>query len=90
MIYDQCNMEELEICAMVARSLWTRRNALVHGESFVHPNKFVSGAEDSLQQYKKAQLSGGINDPILEPAMVEKWTNPPSGKYKVNWVIAID
>ena len=74
----------------MARGIWTRRNAIIHGEDFDHHNAIVRRAVESLDQFRLVQDASRINDENTRPSKEEKWMNPPSGRHKANWDIAID
>jgi hypothetical protein len=86
----RCNTEETELCAVVAKGIWTRRNGVVFREDLIHPDVLIRGATNSMQQFK---LTKEYKDLVSNPEREmenEKWKNPPAGMYKVNWDIAID
>jgi hypothetical protein len=86
----RCNAEEAELCAVVAKGIWTRRNGVVFGEDFVNPDALIRGATNNLQQFR---LTKEYKELASNPEMEmenEKWKNPPAGMYKENWDIAID
>ena len=75
---------------VIAKGIWTRRNGVIFGEDFVHPNAIVSGATNSLKQFK---LTKEFRDLEIIPVEIidnEKWSSPPIGMYKVNWDIVIE
>jgi hypothetical protein len=50
---ERCSMEEIEICAVIARAIWTRRNAVVHGEAF---RAFKCIAEEGSGKFKAVPI----------------------------------
>jgi hypothetical protein len=46
----------VEFFAVVARRIWMRRNATVHGVAFVDPNQLISQARVALEDYKQANV----------------------------------
>ena len=89
-MFKRCSMEEFELCAIVARGIWTRRNVAVHRDDFEHPNVIVRKASENLNQFRLVQMFGRKNKDSTRAKVEEKWTNPPSGRHKANWDIAID
>jgi len=37
-LHDYCKWEDLALWAVIARTIWFRRNSVVHNGSFTHPN----------------------------------------------------
>ncbi|XP_059436480.1 uncharacterized protein LOC132169465 [Corylus avellana] len=81
--------EEMEIKVVVARSIWLRRNALVHGEKVSPSNVVVKNAIDSLEAYRTAnsQIKGVIE---RDNTKVLHWKAPKDDFVKVNWDAAVD
>jgi hypothetical protein len=48
----RCNEEEIELFAVIAKAIWARRNGMIHGEEFIHPNTMVNRAVNSWNQFK--------------------------------------
>jgi hypothetical protein len=92
-IFARFELEEVELFAEIARRLLFRRNDVVHGGNFSHPNEVIGTATTLMTQYRTAQnlvLVG--REPLnglLEPLMV-KWSPPPVGVVKANWDVAVD
>ena len=42
---DRCTQEEIEFHAVTTRKIWFRRNTVVHGGEFLHPNILINEAE---------------------------------------------
>lgn len=40
-LHVQCDSQEMDIFAVIARRIWLRRNLMDHENSFIHPNKVV-------------------------------------------------
>lgn len=43
-LQNRCSREEAELCAWIAWGIWTRRNTVLHGGVFTHPNQVVRNA----------------------------------------------
>ncbi|XP_042969016.1 uncharacterized protein LOC122301687 [Carya illinoinensis] len=48
---------ELEECAVMMRGIWSRRDDLMHGKGFKHPNNIIQGAKADVLSYKDANGS---------------------------------
>jgi ribonuclease HI len=80
-----------DVClvAVLSKKIWMRRNSVVHGGIFAHPNQLVQEAENLLTTF------GGlhnVHDQVSHGVEVGpvKWKAPPFGRYKVNWDVALD
>jgi hypothetical protein len=82
----RCSMEEIEMCAVTARAIWTRRNAVVHGEAFEHPNILLRKARESLRQFQSMQIGSNTGEEAPGTGTTQKWAGPPNGSYKVNGI----
>ena len=45
--------EELELFVLTTKGIWKRRNDVVHGELFTHPNVVLKKASDMMKQSHK-------------------------------------
>jgi hypothetical protein len=72
-----CNEEEAKLFAIIAKAIWARRNGMIYGEDFIHPNAVVNRAVNSWNQFK---LTKEYRDAKHGPSKIsenEKWTGPP-------------
>lgn len=53
----------------------------IHEGDFVHPNLVFRGAEDSLDEFRRANLKEGDRG---------RWKNPPIGMIKVSRDVALN
>ncbi|GLT69541.1 hypothetical protein SLA2020_416850 [Shorea laevis] len=49
----KCDTEEFELFVGIARRIWFRRNFVVHGGEFIHPNSFLQGAIESDAEFRR-------------------------------------
>jgi hypothetical protein len=52
-LMEQCEVEDFEWAVMVARKIWFRRNEVVHGAKLLHPNKRLTKACNSLNEFRR-------------------------------------
>jgi hypothetical protein len=45
----RCSREEMELFAVLAKNIWTRRNHVLHGGEFHHPTRLAQEAMESLK-----------------------------------------
>jgi ribonuclease HI len=83
-------IEDLEFHAVIARKIWFRRNTVVHGGEFSHPNVLLQEAVSSFTDYKNINAKDGRPPQLPITRVPTKWQFPPPGLYKVNWDAAID
>jgi hypothetical protein len=77
--------KDMELIAVVARTLWLRRNGVVHGRIFSHPIILVSKAFDSLEAYCSANSCQGTRLDVI-PITNLSWQGLLEGFVKVNWM----
>jgi hypothetical protein len=75
--------------AVVARTLWLRRNGVVHGRIFSHPTLLVSKALNSLKANRSANSCQRTRPDVI-PIPHLSWQGPLEGFVKVNWDAAVD
>jgi hypothetical protein len=49
----RCELAELELMAVVARTIWFRRNTVVHGGVFTPPTQVFCDASNSLDAFRR-------------------------------------
>jgi hypothetical protein len=59
----RCNRQEIESVATIAKRIWARRNQVLHGNEFTHPNRIVAEAEASLYLFQQVQ-GGKAEKPV--------------------------
>ena len=86
---NRCSHEDVNLFAILAKKLWARRNAVLHGGEFTHPNLLVQQGEVLLLQFTDAAGKGGAG--LVETCVGdEKWSPPSVGKLKANWDVSFD
>jgi hypothetical protein len=83
-------VEDIELFAMVAQRIWSRRNRYVFEGVFTPPNCLIRGAVEALQDFKNACESSFIQPHPDPPPLSQQWSKPPQGVYKLNWDAAVD
>lgn len=85
--------KEIENYAEIARRIWFRRNNVIHGRIFLHPNELFHMATSLMADYRSAMEPDQIERELeIPPVLVDaiQWCPPPSGMHKSNWDAAID
>jgi hypothetical protein len=93
MFFDLCTSDEADINGEIARRIWFRRNMVVHGGEFLHPNDLILSATTSISDYKGAMATETIMqepESISIPLGIPSWRPPSSGFYKANWDTALN
>lgn len=89
-ILSNFGMEKFGFFADLSRRIWLRRNDLIHGGVFTHPNLLVQGMLQAVEEYKQAHvLTPNVNQ-FEEPCGRKRWCAPPVGWLKANWDAAFD
>jgi ribonuclease HI len=86
----RCDQTEVELFAVIARKIWLRRNQVVHGGSFSHPNQVLREAVSILEDFRLSNANCNMPQPSSPPTHVEKWRPPPMNFVKINWDAAVD
>ncbi|XP_040999571.1 uncharacterized protein LOC121245775 [Juglans microcarpa x Juglans regia] len=76
--------EELNEVAVTMRMIWARRNDVLHGKAFKHPNEVIAQARTELSLHNEA-LQKEVGAIFENMARVHIWTKPAVGSLKVNW-----
>jgi len=50
--FDLCTSGEVDINVETARRIWFRRNSVIHGGDFLHPNDVILLATTAIGEYK--------------------------------------
>lgn len=74
---------DMELIVVVARTLWLRRNVVVHGGIFSHPTLIARKALDSLKAYRSANSRQGTHPEDI-PITNLSWQGLLEGFVKVN------
>jgi ribonuclease HI len=84
------SIEEMSYFVGLARRNWMRRNEVIHGGRFTHPNRIVSSTEQAIEDFNTAMDRGG--EPVLANSNLSPggWKAPEVGWLKANWDAAID
>jgi hypothetical protein len=72
---DRLSQEDLELVAMIAQRLWTRRNQWVFEGTFVNPKCLISSVNDSLFVFRKANAPVKPTAPRVDPSQTG-WIPP--------------
>jgi hypothetical protein len=51
----RCDAREFQLFVGIARRLWLRRNEVIHGGVFSHPNTVFKQAEEGLEAFQRQQ-----------------------------------
>jgi ribonuclease HI len=88
-IFKKCEEEEINLFVGLARKIWFRRNEVVHGGSFTHPNVLVQQAKEAVAEFKAANIH--VDQGVEGRSMLrtKRWVRPCSGWYKLNWDAAV-
>lgn len=83
-----CDKKELSLFVGLARRIWFRRNDVLHGAPFTHPDILVQQAVTAMTAYAEANVkvqSAHVHN--VEP--LPKWIFLQQGWVKLNWDAAL-
>ena len=83
-VVKRCDQKEVDLFAVIARKIWMRRNQVVHGGPFSHPNQVLKEAESVLEEYRLSHVTSNMPQPSSSSMLVEKWMPPPRNFVKIN------
>jgi hypothetical protein len=59
-LVERCTKEEVEFHVEITRRIWFRRNTVVHGGEFTHPNILVQTTSTFIANYREAMQKTGF------------------------------
>lgn len=86
-VFQKCEEEDIKLFVGLARKLWFRRNEVVHGGLFTHPNDLV---QSSIHDYEEATKKEEMGRVVEWDKEIEAWKAPQTGTFKTNWDAAIN
>jgi hypothetical protein len=89
-LMERCTKDELAISVLVAKKIWARRNRVIHGGDFQHPNHLVCEAMEMWKLHHFSLPKAGGEESSVRNGNVQRWGCPPVGFIKINWDVAID
>jgi hypothetical protein len=89
-IMARCSREELEKVLILAKKIWARRNEVVHGGEFKHPNQILRETEELIVSLQEITEKCDGNEIPSRSGEQQRWECPPDGWCKLNWDVAID
>ena len=75
---------EFELFVGIFKNIWFRINTMIHGGEFLHPNTLVSGAIESVKEYKKVHIKEEGQKKEVRDKHQTRWKPPLEGIFKVN------
>ena len=86
----RCDIEEVELFAVLARCLWLRRNDFVHGGNLTHPSQVVQDAEATLEDFCQVNSIGEQQGREITIRHKEISVAAPENMIKIIWDAAVD
>lgn len=86
----RCTWREGELFAIKARSIWLRRNDVVHGGCLTHPSQVLSEAMTALEDLQRANGGKKHEEGPLQEQGAILWKPPPFNMVKINWDATLD
>lgn len=86
-VFSKCGQEEMALFAGLARRIWLRRNNVLHGGSFSHPNVIMQLATRALDDFKNAQGNREQDTSNSEPQPLSCWMAPRLVQSKLGCLV---
>jgi ribonuclease HI len=86
----KCDPEEFSQFVGIARRIWLRRNEVMHGGSFQHPNSIVKLAQQATEVYQSLRNGRDVEPTVFTEVIENVWKAPSPGWFKANWDAGID
>jgi hypothetical protein len=86
----RCDHLELEFFATTARRLWMRKNPMVHGENFIHPNQIIKEVGIAIDDFQQVNLPEKKDVQKTQHDGPVMWQPLPVNIVKINWDAAVD
>jgi ribonuclease HI len=83
-LWERLSGEDLIQTVTIARLIWLRRNAIIHGREVTCPFQVVRSAEESMTNFKLV-ASQELRFHNKSRQVVKKWEPPVGGCLKLNW-----
>jgi hypothetical protein len=86
---DRLEVEDLELFAIIAHKIWSRRNKVVFGGSVLPHSILIKEATEFLGDFRKIQAV--TVDPVNEgQSPRSRWLKPLTNSIKINWDATLD
>jgi hypothetical protein len=83
-------VENFGLFVELARRIWMRRNTVIHGGSFTHPDILVQNVLMAVEEYMQAQVITSPHNHDGGDGGSKRWCAPPVSFVKANWDVALD
>jgi hypothetical protein len=83
-------VKEISLYVVITRSIWFKRNTVIHGGIFTHPNLHIQESDAFLEALNIVKKKIGEYLIHYHTKLLLKWNRLPHGWYKINWDMAID
>jgi hypothetical protein len=74
----------MELFAVTARRIWLHRNAVVHGDSFLHPSQLLQEAQNALEEFHRVTSGGTVDEHHGLDLLKAMWKPPPVNMIKMS------
>lgn len=86
----KCDKTKFSQFVGIARQIWLRRNELIHGGPFLHPNIIAQQAIRATEDMQALEDDLKSKNAILEVTAATTWKASPFGFLKANWDASVD
>jgi hypothetical protein len=89
-MFDRCDQTEFALFVGITRRIWFRRNEVIHGGYFSHPNLIVQQASQEDEHAQMIIVKQRGHGPSVGEAPMTGWKAPPQDSFKINWDAGMD
>jgi hypothetical protein len=89
-LFNRCTQEEMVLFTGVASQIWRRRNDVIHGGTFSHPNIIMQNTIKAVQEFSLAQTRTEQRASQRETPPIQIWKALAPNWCKGNWDAALD
>jgi len=77
----RCDVLDLELVAVMAQKIWFRRNGVVHGGNFTHPQQVFREASTSIEDFRRGARTDLTTRSPIHAVSPTLWQSPPIGFF---------
>jgi hypothetical protein len=81
---------DVEVFAVTGRHLCLRRNCVLHGELFVHPNQILREVGEAIEEFQWANMAEMQETMQARHERTVLWQPSPANSLKINWDAVVD
>ena len=85
-----CDTKEFALFVGTATRIWLRRDEVIHGGPFLHPNVIIQQTLRAMEDRQALADNHKMEHSISATNIVVTWKDPPLDFLKANWDASVD